>query len=332
MVAIIALLIAILLPSLSKAREQARTTLCMTRMAMLAKCFVLYADDFNETPPFMGRGWEDCDFVNLDTEVWPDQSGLTLEDLARLEDWLMPDMPDFWLLHSDDWPEYSDVRNGRLFTYTRFASLYRCPEFERLRDPSKSQNVFNYVRAVYGRKWYHRGDPEGVPPSRYVTSPESDNWCGQAGPILKLSQVHAPASLKMVIDEQWDRHVAAPIDQFQQAGQGLLEAAIHEQWFAADCIFGTWGSEIGRYHGAPGRANIVPDPVRAKIPEVKSGGIAFYDGHVDLERDPLPERYIDLPSLAWGMGVLVDWIQGQIFAQRGVNVPPNGFDWAMFLR
>jgi len=77
---------------------------------------------------------------------------------------------------------------------------------------------------------------------------------------------------------------------------------------------------------------VVPDPARPKIPEVKSGNTAYYDGHVGLERDPLPDRYIELPTLAWGMGVLVDWIQAQIFAQRGINVPEGGFDWGMILQ
>ncbi len=330
-VAIIALLIAILLPSLSKARGQARMTLGASRMASMSKGMLLYSDDYGETPPFLGRGWEDCDFPKLYDEIWPEGSGKTLADWAFFEDWLMPNMPEYWLSHSADWPAYADVRNGRLFNYARFESLYRCPEFERVRDSRKSQNVFNYTRLVLGRKWFHRADPEGAPPSPYITSPESDNWCGQAGPIVKIGQVHAPSLLRMVMDEYWLRHCAAPVDEFQVAGGGLLSSAIHEQWFAADCMFGTWGSEIGRYHGPLGRANVVPDPVREHIPEVKTGGVAFYDGHVDFERDPLPERYINLPSLVWGMDVLTDWIQGQIFAQRGIQVPPEGFDWGMFL-
>jgi len=330
-VAIIALLIAILLPSLSKARAQARTAVCAARIAQLVKAILLYTDDFDETPPFMGRGWEDCDFANLDIEIWPAGSGRTLRGWAMLEDWLMPDMPDYWMSAQVNWPDRARVRNGRLFSYTRFETLYRCPEFERVTSAGKSQDVFNYTRLVHGRKWFTRADPEGVPPSPYVTSPESNNWCGQAGPIVRISQVHAPAQLRMFLDEQWNRHCAAPPDEFQKAGKGLLQVAIHEQWFAADCMFGTWGSEIGRYHGAVGRANVVPDPIRQYIPQVKSGSAAYYDGHVGLDRDPLPERYIDLPNLEWGMGVLVDWIRGHIFAQRGIHVPEEGFDWSMFL-
>ncbi len=325
-VAIIALLIAILLPSLSKARGQARSTLCATRISQLAKAILVYADDFNETPPFMGRGWEDCDDTSrLNSEVWPEGSGLTLRDWAMLEDWLMPNMPDYWMSAQEDWPDYAKVRNGRLFPYTRFENLYRCPEFERVSSAEKSQDVFNYTRSILGRKWFHRADPEGSAPSPYITSAESENWCGQAGPILKISQVHAPSQLQMFLDEQWNRHCAAPIYEFQQSGGGIIGSIIREQWFSADCIFGIWGDEIGRYHGPVGWASVVPESVREDVPDVKSGNIACYDAHVALERDPLPDRDVELGNLEWGINRLLDWLRGHIYAQRGINVPQDGF-------
>ncbi len=77
---------------------------------------------------------------------------------------------------------------------------------------------------------------------------------------------------------------------------------------------------------------MVPDPARPKIPEVKSGSAAYYDGHVGLDRDPLPDRYLELPSLAWGWGVLVDWVQAHIFAQRGILVTEKGFDASMIMQ
>ncbi|MBN1343130.1 MAG: prepilin-type N-terminal cleavage/methylation domain-containing protein [Phycisphaerae bacterium] len=329
-VAIIALLIAILLPSLSKARAQARTSVCASRISQLVKAILLYAEDNGETPPFMGRGWEDCDDeARLRSEIWPAGSGKTLMDWAYAEDWLMPNMPEYWMLHSDDWPDYATVRNGRLYQYTRFENLYRCPDFERVADPAKSQNVFNYTRMVMGRKWFHRYDPEGIEGSIYVTSPESNNWCGQAGPIMKLSQVYAPSLLRMFIDEYWRRHCAAPVDEFHGAIPGILGMFVHENWFAADCMFGHWGSEIGRYHGSPGTANIVPLPDPNAIPWVKKGSAAYYDGHVGLDTDPLPDRYIELPSLAWGMQVLHDWILGFFFAQRGQSKEQVGLNWGM---
>jgi prepilin-type N-terminal cleavage/methylation domain-containing protein/prepilin-type processing-associated H-X9-DG protein len=50
-VAIIALLISILLPSLRAAREQARTTVCRSNLRQMAVGFALYAHDFNDFMP-----------------------------------------------------------------------------------------------------------------------------------------------------------------------------------------------------------------------------------------------------------------------------------------
>ena len=46
-VAIIALLISILIPSLSRAREQARTVVCLSNMKQLGFAFILYTEEFN---------------------------------------------------------------------------------------------------------------------------------------------------------------------------------------------------------------------------------------------------------------------------------------------
>ncbi len=321
-VAIIALLIAILLPSLSKARGQARATQCASRIAQMAKAFLLYADDYNETPPFIGRGWEDCDdWGRLHSEVWPEGSGQTLYDLAMFEDWLMPNMPEYWMLEqhgNPGWPDYARVQNGRLYDYVRFESMYRCPEFERVRDPRKSQNVFNYTRSFLARKWFHHGDPEGDPPSEYMTSGASNNWCGIAGPIMRISQIHAPSQLWMVVDERWDKHCAAPQEELQvPAQEGLLAGVAREMWMAADCCYGPWGDEFGQYHGAKRLSRLIPESIRGFFEPIQGGSLAFYDGHVEVRVDPLPDRYAPPQAFA-SVTVVLDWIYGLIFAQRGL--------------
>ncbi|MBN1347702.1 MAG: prepilin-type N-terminal cleavage/methylation domain-containing protein [Phycisphaerae bacterium] len=323
-VAIIALLISILLPSLSKARAQARTTLCASRISQLGKAVLLYGGDYSESTPFVGRGWEDCDDPRMNDE-WPAGSGKTLRDWAMLENWLMPDMPEYWLSEeygSPGWPEKARVQDGSLLVYTRFENLYRCPDFERVASPPRSQEAFNYSRSILARKWFTWVDSEVTGLSSYVPSHgENDvEWCGQAGPVLKLSQLHSPGRLHMLIDERWDKHCAAPIDEFGIAGGGLFGGGvIRHQWLAADCMFGPWGNEIGQYHGSPMTSQTVPQPHAQDIPAVARGNVAFFDGHVALDLDPLPDRNAEGLSGVFGVTALLDWVYGHIFAQRGLQ-------------
>ncbi len=321
-VAIIALLIAILLPSLSRARAQTRTTLCASRMAQMCTALLLYADDYDETPPFMGRGWEDADDVWQDPLIWPSFPGqtLTVRDWKYLEDWLMPNMPDYWALPEDGWPDYARVRNGRLFSYTRFEELYRCPEFERVVDSRKSQNVFNYTRTLLGRKWYHINDPEGQEGSHWFFG----NWAGAPGPIMKLGQVYAPARLEILFDERWSHHCAAPAEQLippTAAGEGLLKDQLVGQWMVADPLFELLADEFGQYHGQPVPSELAPPEFN--VPAVKRGSLVYYDGHVDLGRDPLPDRNLD-PSLGISGAIelgtkFLEWALGHVHAQRGAT-------------
>ena len=321
-VAIIALLISILLPSLSRARAQARSTVCSSRIAQLTKAIILYADDYEETPPFLGRGWEDCDDVSrLESAaeavpVGPDAK--TLMEWAMLEDWLMPDFPRFWMDVQEDWPEDAQPRYGSLFGYTRFDNLYRCPSFERVGDSGKTQNVFNYTRTLFGRKWFHRGESEGNQGSIWVPTEQAENWCGQAGPILKISQIYATSQMWMLFDERWDRHCAAPLEQLNHAGEGILLDGITEVWMAIDPIFGASANEVGQYHGAATYSPLVPASIHEKTPPVLSGNCAFYDGHVALETDPLPNRNIEGDTLELA-AVFVEFLMGPFFAQRGLR-------------
>ncbi len=322
-VAIIALLISILLPSLGQARMQARTTLCTSRISQMGKALMLYAEGFNNTPPFMGRGWEDADDPIQDPLIWPANSGITVRQWKIFEDWLMPNMPGHWAMHSDDWPAHAKVSGGQLFPYARFAGLYTCPEFERITDAGKSQNVFNYTRTLLGRKWFHKNDKEGNSGSPWYFG----NWAGAAGPIMKFDQMYSPATLELLFDERWDRHCAGPVDKFipqVRAGEGpLLEGRLVGQWMVADPMLGIIGDELGQYHGKPMPSYLAPPEY--KIPSVKRAGVVYYDGHAGLELDPLPSRRVDTTLGAWeaiGLAVkFLDWVLGHVHGQRGYTEP-----------
>ncbi len=317
-VAIIALLISILLPSLSRARAQARTTLCGTRIGQLTKAMLMYADDYDEAPPFLALGHEDMDDLaghhhgdmypeNRDEEYWWSH-----------EDWLIRDI--YLYCYETDWttldPEVVTPRTGTLYTYTNYEDVYRCPTFQRgpvgaasggFYGEPKTQNVFNYTRTVLGRKLL----------STILGDDEADDELSP-GPIVKISAAYSPAAMMMTLDEQWDFHCAGNYDHGGSVGLSGYP-------MAAESVHGIVGDMLGDYHGIKGRELDYPD-----VPESKQGNAGYYDGHVALSRDPWAWRYCvddNWPALvAWvvqdpqrGTKVFNLLVAG-IFGQRGVDV------------
>jgi len=269
-VAIIALLISILLPSLSKARAQARTTLCESRIAQMFKAMLIYAEDYDESPPFTSpvtappqdddaNPWASCQAGHMETWLGPLGTMTAAVASSYAQDGPYPEDPNI-------------PRMGTLYQYTRFEALYRCPEFERAGGSMKRQNVFNYTRAAWGRKYRKVGVDEGAT----VRIDVLDWKLGDVGgPIMKPSMVYSPSSLPMMNDEQWDRHIAG-----SWGGTG------YTIWSCCDPVF-DFIDEIGQYHGTAIPAQFTTTDVN---PPVKQGAIAYYDGHVGLRRDPAPQR------------------------------------------
>ena len=312
-VAIIALLIAILLPSLSKARGQARTALCASRIVQLGKAFLVYADDYNECPPFLGvtpgKG-----FPDWNTEIGgirdPEENWL----VSLPEDWSSEELRDrFYAAYESDWDQHGvDLpRSGTLFEYTRFEQLYRCPEFARVSHPEKTQSAFNYTRPEWCRKFRF---PGGTPVSTGIPGfPQEGGWPPQGdfkGDILRLSAVHAPARLMMVGDEQWDRHVARPPEIF-----GELPDTYH--WLDTDPIMAL-EDEMGQYHAPKVESDYWES---GKL--IQRGAAFYYDGHVDFRREPIPsnktyERTYE-PAIQAGRAALRIYSE-IIYAQRGIDL------------
>ena len=312
-VAIIALLIAILLPSLSKARKQARTTVCASRISQLTKAIFLYAEDYDETPPFLGMGYESLNAPAYKTYVYGDnQTGLYW---AWHEDWLMPNMPAYWLTEQIGWPDYATVPDGTLFDYARFESLYRCPEFERVGRGQKSQEVFNYTRGITCRKCLSSEAPLSDDVPDKLT----------AGHILKPSQVHSPAMMWMLFDEQWDFHCAIPVDRLDgTCGPGVPAFGLVNFWMGIESIQVISGDVLGSYHGVMGKV-LDFEAIQA----AEFGSVSYYDGHVGLFRDPLPYRAADMGAPDFGAAIgpavieMANIMLRQIFAQRGADVTPD---------
>ncbi len=330
-VAIIALLISILLPSLGKARTQARTTICATRVGQLTKSVLMYSEDYNETPPFNactpgvafpGSGSVGMLFdpnenwlVTFPQEWWP-----VGQEAARKSG--------FFRCPQANWPQTLKVpESGTLFPYARFPSLYRCPEFERINDSEKVQNVFNYVRAEWGRRfrvppsWLPRGyTNEGGYDDPTMISTIGMGLGDFKGAILKISAVYSPGLLPMMVDEQWDHHVARPPILFNASQE------IKWHWADIDTILCSH-DEVGRYHPPKVQESPYYDPLKP----CERGGIGYFDGHVDFRRDPHPNPPGKYAERTWADGDLRDmtamgyasvkFLLDGIFAQRGMKPP-----------
>ncbi len=316
--AITVLLAAVLAPTFTGLRERQSQALCTARIGQLTKALLVYAQDYDDTPPFTGIGWED---ILNDTKPSDNPSSTaggpgdmptkTRWEWAVSETWISQNPQLLWngTLPEEDWPNHgAGLTTGTLFPYARFESLYRCPAFERI--AGKSQSQFNYTRTFMGRKWLLGPGMSG--------SPDPEFWgSGSAsapGLTLKLAQIHRPDLLPMVYDEWWLRHVGSPYEEHIPVRSSNTSGG----WYAVDPMHSQLGDEIGRYHGRPIRSRMLPAGNAADPGLVRQGSIACYDGHVELRRTPIAglsdQRLMDI----WALYAVVNHLNSLLYAQRGV--------------
>ncbi len=133
-VAIIALLVSVLLPSLNRAREQSRVVICKTRMGQLYRGHAFYAaDDKTGVFPhwswwlFDGKGHSEAKInYNDPKSVYAKTGGVRAED------------PRVWVTYGD------------IYKYVRNPETYLCPGDNRARPKSGSIKpaIHSYVRLV----------------------------------------------------------------------------------------------------------------------------------------------------------------------------------------
>jgi prepilin-type N-terminal cleavage/methylation domain-containing protein/prepilin-type processing-associated H-X9-DG protein len=104
-IAIIAILAALLLPALSKAKSTAQNVSCLNNLKQLELCWHLYAADYN-------------DFLVPNNSVYV--FGTTNDENLTGVSWL----PDLDARHEID---PSNIVNGLLFQYNKSLAIYHCP-------------------------------------------------------------------------------------------------------------------------------------------------------------------------------------------------------------
>ena len=184
-IAIIAILAAMLLPVLDKARARARTAQCLSNMRQLQMCYVMYSPDNNEMlPPNAGSGGT----------------------ASTAGSWVVGDA------QTDYWP--NNIRSGKLYDYNQSSSIYACPANTKLVkapgvvDPNshvKPNQLVPQVRtcsidcsmgggssasgtfiegsditdlAGNSMGTYAKGSKVKHPANKFVFADESENYCG----------------------------------------------------------------------------------------------------------------------------------------------------------
>jgi prepilin-type N-terminal cleavage/methylation domain-containing protein len=139
-IAIIAILASLLLPSLSRAKEQARRAHCISNQKQLALTAFLYAEENNDLVPRNGY----------------------LEDAASLDELLQ--MTKLWVIGATHLrPEYYtnqaallDVREASFATYLQSSGIYKCPsDREKVKIGAKSYaRLRSYsMNSYFGWTW-----------------------------------------------------------------------------------------------------------------------------------------------------------------------------------
>ncbi len=128
-IGIIALLISILLPALSAAREQAKTVKCLSQMRQLGNAFVMYLNE--------NKGWmPSCDTCGpLYPQNFTDPTGLNIfPSVSATQTWVG------WV---DGGPTTAAIQNGLLYKYLKNPAIYKCPsDFNEYRTRTYSMNSF----------------------------------------------------------------------------------------------------------------------------------------------------------------------------------------------
>jgi prepilin-type N-terminal cleavage/methylation domain-containing protein len=122
-IGIIALLIAILLPALSRARHQANTVKCLSQTKQILTGVLLYANE--------QKGW-------LPAPGW----------LAKDQAFPSGKRPSNWLYNEDlrlGNFKPSDLKQGLLFQYLNKVEMFRCPEDTGPWQPGSSQQMTSFL-------------------------------------------------------------------------------------------------------------------------------------------------------------------------------------------
>jgi prepilin-type processing-associated H-X9-DG protein/prepilin-type N-terminal cleavage/methylation domain-containing protein len=120
-IAVIAVLMGILMPALSRAREVAKRTVCSNNLKSLTLAFIMYADESNDKVA---------------------KSRAVIDKTSSRQGWV-----GWTLLNESEEEQLNNIQRGLLFKYSKNEKAYRCPvapSYEGLRTYCMANSWNNY--------------------------------------------------------------------------------------------------------------------------------------------------------------------------------------------
>jgi len=131
-IAIIAVLMAILMPSLNRAREQGKRAACLGNLKQLQLAWTMYADDNDEK------------IVNGDTEEYGDMTSgpanIHYQELA----WVRKD----WDSSMTKKQKEAAIRNGALFPYLKTINVYKCGTGRSIQNECRMYSIVDGMNCI----------------------------------------------------------------------------------------------------------------------------------------------------------------------------------------
>lgn len=186
-IAIIAILAALLLPTLSKAKDQAKNAMCLGNLKQLELCVHLYTCDYG-----------DCLVPNNSVAFLTSITNLPAEETKGIS----------WCLDGINGPaaaqlDPSSIVNGLLFQYNTSVAIYHCPSDTSTLVDANGNNLPQLRWRSYNMSQSVNGYPEYVPPG---WSPFYQQLWSEIPSWKKYTQIRHPTpnNLFVFIDENED--------------------------------------------------------------------------------------------------------------------------------
>lgn len=231
-IAIIAILAAMLLPALSRARQRAHRISCLNNLKQLQTCWHLYINDFNDLLPPNNSVYAigQPDSAMMKGASWC--FGITRKDLTT-----------------------TNIEQGLLFQYNRSVAIYHCPS-----DRSTVEDATGPTSQLRTRSYNMSQSVNGWP--------EYDMTQNQLMPSYrKFTQILNPPTSRLFVfldvheDEIFDSHFGIPTSQWFSGVREWWDVPANRHNQAANLSFADGHAELWKWV-APKTFKGWPAPVR----------------------------------------------------------------------